>query len=140
MITQTLNSGREIKYSPYFSAVPLKIRDKWIDALRSGQYKQGHHVLRSASNNYCCLGVLCEVEGLTCKLVRNYFYNFAGHVSDISYLGDYNIATNGRLPTAVSYIDGSTLTSCAALAHLNDEGFTFDEIAEIISIFFYQTN
>ena len=140
MITQTLNSGREIKYSPYFSAVPLKIRDKWIDALRSGQYKQGHRVLRSAGDNYCCLGVLCEVERLTCKLVRNYFYDFAGHVSDINYLGYSNIDASGKLPTAVSYIDGSTETQSSALADLNDEGFTFDEIAEIISIFFYQTN
>ena len=33
---------------------------KWIEALRSGEYKQGHNALRTGSG-YCCLGVACEV-------------------------------------------------------------------------------
>jgi hypothetical protein len=37
----------------------------WIDALRSGQYKQGHNALRRINNKneqlFCCLGVLCDV-------------------------------------------------------------------------------
>jgi hypothetical protein len=33
---------------------------KWIEALRSGKYPQGHGALRS-SDGYCCLGVLCDV-------------------------------------------------------------------------------
>lgn len=32
----------------------------WIKALRSGKYKQGHKAL-STADNYCCLGVLCDV-------------------------------------------------------------------------------
>lgn len=38
----------------------------WIDALRSGEYKQGKGVLYNKKDNtYCCLGVLYEVtEGL----------------------------------------------------------------------------
>lgn len=38
-----------------------KFKDKWIAALRSGKYKQGRGQLRSLNNNYCCLGVLCDV-------------------------------------------------------------------------------
>lgn len=35
---------------------------KWIAALRSGEYKQGHRVLKSSAG-YCCLGVACVVAG-----------------------------------------------------------------------------
>lgn len=41
-----------------------ELKAKWIAALRSGKYKQGRSVLRTADNKYCCLGVLCEVAGL----------------------------------------------------------------------------
>lgn len=38
-----------------------ELKTKWIAALRSGDYKQGVSKLCSSSNQYCCLGVLCEV-------------------------------------------------------------------------------
>ena len=34
---------------------------KWIEALRSGKYKQGRDRLQSDVNSYCCLGVACIV-------------------------------------------------------------------------------
>lgn len=38
---------------------------KWVDALRSGEYRQGYGRLRSdGSNAYCCLGVACDVSGV----------------------------------------------------------------------------
>lgn len=33
---------------------------QWVAALRSGEYKQGHRVLRSKDDKFCCLGVLCD--------------------------------------------------------------------------------
>jgi len=41
-----------------------KIKEKWIAALRSGNYEQGQGALRRADvtgDKYCCLGVLCEI-------------------------------------------------------------------------------
>ncbi len=43
------------------------VKAKWVAALRSGEFKQGREVLRSFSHaegtqNYCCLGVLCELH------------------------------------------------------------------------------
>lgn len=32
--------------------------DKWLKALRSGDYKQGMGYLKSQDNEFCCLGVL----------------------------------------------------------------------------------
>jgi hypothetical protein len=34
---------------------------KWVTALRSGSYNQGHSRLRN-NGNYCCLGVLCDIS------------------------------------------------------------------------------
>lgn len=34
---------------------------KWLDALRSGKYKQGLGRLRNVYNEFCCLGVLCDI-------------------------------------------------------------------------------
>lgn len=36
------------------------IKDKWVKALRSGKYKQGHCLLKKG-NTYCCLGVLTDL-------------------------------------------------------------------------------
>lgn len=38
-----------------------EVKAKWTEALRSGTYTQGVGQLRDKANNYCCLGVLCEV-------------------------------------------------------------------------------
>lgn len=42
-----------------------EIKAKWIAALRSGEYKQGHGRLLSINNKdeqcFCCLGVLCDL-------------------------------------------------------------------------------
>lgn len=36
---------------------------RWVRALRSGKFKQGRMYLE-ADGKYCCLGVLCKIEGL----------------------------------------------------------------------------
>lgn len=42
-----------------------KVKQAWIDALRSGKYKQGGDYLAQQQDEeiaYCCLGVLCELH------------------------------------------------------------------------------
>ena len=38
------------------------LKRKWIEALRSGKYRQGYDRLHRGQT-FCCLGVLCEVAG-----------------------------------------------------------------------------
>lgn len=38
-----------------------ELKAKWVEALRSGKYEQGHSALRNHDNKFCCLGVLCDV-------------------------------------------------------------------------------
>lgn len=39
-----------------------EVKQMWLDALRSGEYKQGRGVLRTPDDEYCCLGVLCDLH------------------------------------------------------------------------------
>jgi hypothetical protein len=52
--------------------LPEDFKQKWIAALRSGEYKQGQNALER-KGEYCCLGVACAVSG----------------VKDISFLSNY---------------------------------------------------
>src|SRR6267154_3512665 len=41
-------------------------KDKWVKALRSGEYAQGRNFLCKEGKEYdrvCCLGVLCDIVG-----------------------------------------------------------------------------
>lgn len=41
-----------------------EVKEKWLTALRSGEYKQGKQrlvVTNSDNQKYCCLGVLCDL-------------------------------------------------------------------------------
>jgi len=40
-----------------------ELKAKWVSALRSGAYQQGHGTLRRG-DAFCCIGVLCDVSGL----------------------------------------------------------------------------
>jgi hypothetical protein len=40
------------------------VKKRWVEALRSGKYKQNKNKLRTKDGNeyyYCCLGVLCDL-------------------------------------------------------------------------------
>lgn len=97
------------------------LKRKWIAALRSGKFKQAHHVLRAyyrdsatgevVTTGYCCLGVLCEVAGVK-------------YVAANSYPGE----TGG---TAVAFL-GLSAQRVKALAAMNDMRVPFDKIADYI--------
>jgi len=39
------------------------LKKAWVEALRSGEYKQGNGQLLDRQGRYCCLGVLAKVAG-----------------------------------------------------------------------------
>lgn len=51
-----------------YPKLPKAFKRKWIAALRSGKFKQGENYLKNNpsgnENEYCCLGVACEILGL----------------------------------------------------------------------------
>ena len=93
-------------------------RKKWVKALRSGEYKQTSGVLRDG-DEFCCLGVACDISELS------------GWDEGNVYLFE-----QGVLPNAVRELyglersDGEFVGDC--LTVLNDNGASFQEIADII--------
>jgi hypothetical protein len=99
-----------------------KNRRLWVEALRSGKYKQGTGRLRSADNKYCCLGVLSTIA--KCKWMK--------HKSSYSVGSEYHNATDkARNFVGLRGIGGEFFNG-EALWDLNDSGTTFSEIADII--------
>lgn len=59
---------------------------RWIAALESGKYKKGCTFLRDNNDNYCCLGVLCELEGLECVQGSGPYYCYDGEATVLPYV------------------------------------------------------
>jgi hypothetical protein len=131
-----------------------EIKAMWLDALRSGEYQQGQGVLRSENNEYCCLGVLCdlyqkqtgdmhwnshaekvadrEVDG---ELAHFYSYDFGNEK-----IGYYAFAMPPQEVFNWSGLYGdSTLKGEDgkeySLPEMNDGGKTFEEIAQLIELY-----
>ena len=104
-------------------------RQQWIVALRSGNYKQGKGALRN-SNEYCCLGVACDISSL------------GEWGDDREFSKQYIVSNNrpnaGNLPVTVMDWLGlctqdGTIDSDNTLATMNDRGGkNFEDIANLI--------
>jgi hypothetical protein len=105
----------------------------WLDALRSGQYKQSHNALKNFPHGYCCLGVLCDIseqgqwdgDGI-------YYDDQNGYSSSFLPAGVARWAGLDHYDPAVDLGDGEPLQ----LSYLNDTGLSFAHIAAIIEEYF----
>ena len=102
-------------------------RRLWVEALRSGKYCQGHGVLRRG-DRYCCLGVACDISGLS-----KWEVDEEAQDDPMSYDG-----APIRLPAIVQnwlgMADGAgTIRGRgSSLIAMNDLGASFTEIANFI--------
>jgi len=103
-----------------------ELRKKWVEALRSGQYKQTVGVLYDGTG-YCCLGVACKVMGVEPETRNNNFYfddqNSVLSINAADKLGLKDC--NGEFGTDDTILTGSLTT-------MNDDGMTFEQIADMI--------
>ncbi len=119
-----------------------EIKEKWIEALVSGDYTQGREALRSADNAYCCLGVLCDLHRKATK--KKGWDEF-----DPDDYGYYYAGENKTLPPTVAVWAGidpmldlgeieleSKRTKYNSLAEANDGGRNFKQIASLIERYF----
>lgn len=110
-------------------------KKKWVEALRSGDYKQGVHALRDYDDKYCCLGVACEIFGMKAKKNSDlslYDYGKNSSYLPVTLVRRLGLGTNGELPKPVQF-KGITHTD---LVGLNDAGASFKKIAQIIERLF----
>ena|SRR3990167_4598159 len=128
-----------------------EFKKKWIDALRSGKYKQGTDFL-CTKNGYCCLGIAILECGYGFT-DDGYVINKNGYVikkgGDIIYenkeLPDFmqdllDLDRCGTIPNLTT-ADGKSRyynrdRNTYTLADLNDYGCTFNQIADVIEYFF----
>lgn len=107
-------------------------RQRLIDALRSGQYQQGHGRLRTRDNRFCCQGVACDLydpTGWRPSLGMEYWWR-----------DDYRVTWSPSVEHALGF---DAVTS-SALINMNDgwwddsytlrEECTFEEIADCLEL------
>lgn len=130
----------------------LTIAQKWVEALRSGKYKQGKMALRTKTKHgtvkHCCLGVLCELYNKTHKnklkikkttkpddvgQIKNSVFKIGSEVMSLpnkvkNWAGiDEN---TGLLVRGEGYtVKNQKLFN---LSEINDEGVSFNKIAKFI--------
>lgn len=102
-------------------------RREWVEALRSGDYKQGQGNLFASKDDreeYCCLGVACSILGYKKQDIVNRSF------LDSPYIENYE--DSSKFVEKPSEKFGLRQFQIEALAHLNDNGVPFTDIAEVI--------
>lgn len=105
-----------------------EIKDKWLEALRSGEYTQTTGVLHRVEPDeygedlpgYCCLGVLCEIGGVR-KGDQGDGTQWYGRPGTNEFPSTFRLK---RL--------GLTFDQANNLATMNDNGHDFKGIADYI--------
>ena len=116
-----------------------KVKEAWVDALRSGKYEQGSERLRSVSG-FCCLGVLCDIYAKEHDVEWDFRGNEETNLQPMDYW--YFDDQSEFLPESV--MDWAELKTnnpslrvddeeyVGEVSHLNDAGYTFTTIADLI--------
>lgn len=105
-------------------------KDRWIEALESGKYRQGKHALQTRDGGFCCLGVLCDIVkdevGASWQTTQNHDISFA-----LPFIVDQNY-----LPVAVQNLVG--LTSKNPILKLTDGEHSLDVCNDTLDMNFSQ--
>jgi len=130
-----------------------EIKAKWLQALRSGEYRQGRYTLRTSNNSFCCLGVLCDLYNKEDRGFWKWEYCNNGayslvdkngndfeetqlpwSVMEWAGLNEHNPSVNVARSddSASSLYDKEGCFEATTLIVLNDAGETFNRIADII--------
>jgi hypothetical protein len=102
------------EYEENVTRLDADIKEKWLAALRSGEYQQGREFLYS-DGKYCCLGVLGAVCGISADKMEDVGLLTELYAAQILKIENVNLLHNGD-----------------SLEELNDNGFSFAVIADII--------
>lgn len=126
-----------------------RIKNKWLHALRSGEYKQDVGALNTG-HGFCCLGVLCDIysqendvpwkkevtdfeEDGCVKSMHGEMSVLPKKVMEWAGLGDKSFYLNSYTTTDPGLISEGREKREVEVTDLNDEyGFTFKDIANLI--------
>lgn len=112
-----------------------ELKQKWLGALRSGQYQQGTGVLRDKFDRFCCLGVLCDVVNPAdwgdVRLVDTCVNSLEIEIDAYPY-GCADDTAETTLTCAIQQQAGLLQGQISKLISLNDAGNDFEFIARHI--------
>lgn len=100
-----------------------EVVQRWVAALRSGEYSQSYAHLRTSAG-FCCLGVLCDLN-----------HKDGGAPwgeSDDTGSTEYRGSTEMLNHDMKEFIRGERTVIFVHYAELNDNGMTFTELADKI--------
>jgi hypothetical protein len=118
------------------------IKQKWVAALRSGQYEQTDMRLRH-DGGYCCLGVLCDLysQETGVEWETGFSNQFSMHGNDnvlpmeVRVWADLPHEHGAYVAVSKRYDEGedTTVFHSPSLTELNDQWqYDFKQIAEVI--------
>ena len=106
-------------------SINQEIKQMWVEKLRSGDYKQGTNALRNRQDEFCCLGVLCDIvhsDGWK-KLENSPFRDYTHESGTL----------DGTFLTGTILKDvGLSEHDASNLVEINDMGDSFVDIANYI--------
>jgi hypothetical protein len=125
-----------------------EVKQKWIDALRSGEYEQGSEKLRSVSG-YCCLGVLCDLyaqehntewefrgnEETNLQPEDYWYFDGKGEFLPKSVMDWAELESNNPIVRSdIDVVNANGEDDCFynEIANLNDMGYTFNDLSKMI--------
>ena len=108
-----------------------EIKQRWIEALRSGEYKQGQGCLHNHNKNtFCCLGVLCDLHA---KETNTNWVDHREEGRPSDYLDDDLLLPNKVVEWSGLEDDDPLINRTLSLAGYNDhKGYSFDQLADLI--------
>lgn len=110
---------------------------QWVAALTSGKFRQGKNMLRTPRNNYCCLGVACEVyhqatgKGRWEKRDKDWYF-VVGNASESSAMPEAVMRWFGLPDNDPDLLQRGGEAFGKQASSLNDGGTRFPTIARAI--------
>lgn len=108
-----------------------KWQEMWLEALESGEYAQSRGCLCDGEG-FCCLGLACDVFGMTGVEDSNGCYLFDDQEFEAPSSVVKKLRLRDRIGSTRGFIKFSTKVWTDNLAHANDMGATFKQIARAI--------
>lgn len=111
-----------------------EVKALWTAALRSGEYKQGAGKLRNREDEFCCLGVLCDLQSKSGQPVAE--WKETDWAESVTFGGCSGVPPSDVVEWAAENYIGQdrsfAINYSTNLTSMNDSGISFAEIADII--------
>lgn len=116
-----------------------EVKKEWCETLRSGKFKQGKGKLRSGNDAYCCLGVLSEIyrektgKGYWVEVKENELSSAPNSCFRfVSEHANNTVFLTKDVQDWAGVESSDVKVRMTSLASLNDNGESFEGIADII--------